>query len=66
LWERYILVAYNMESNLLGNENSPVGVEQEVFCIVVLITGAFLIVIIFGNITALMASLKSKDYEFEQ
>jgi hypothetical protein len=59
--KQYMVVFYYSLVMLMGNENFPRTFAEEVFVSLAIITGAFLMAFIFGNITALMASLKAKD-----
>ncbi len=59
-----MMVFYYALVMVMGNENFPHTFAEEAFVSVAIIVGAFLMAFIFGNITALMASLKAKDSEF--
>lgn len=59
--QQYMIVFYYSLVMIMGNENFPTSFAEEAFVSITIIIGAFLMAFIFGNITALMASLKAKD-----
>lgn len=66
LFEQYMYCFYYALVMILGNEAFPVDNIQKIFVSIAVITGSFLMAFIFGNITALMDQLKSKNTEFEE